>query len=192
MNPLLIALAISFLLAGPTAGTEATPVAVPLTPKITEAKKLIQENKLRDDFAILIDMSKPSDEKRWFVIDLKSEQEVYETYVAHGKGSGRGRFATVFSDSAQTYCTTLGKYEVVGSYYGKHGLSYKIRGLEEGNKNAEKKAVVIHNAWYVEESFIKKYNRAGNSWGCPALSKEALNDCAIYLKPKTLLWIYKQ
>lgn len=174
------------------AGTEATPTAIPLSPKIAEARLFIQKNHLRDDVAILVDMSKPSDEKRWFVVDLKSGQTVDETYVAHGKGSGRGRFAAAFSDSSQTLCTTLGKYEIAGSYQGKHGLSYKIRGLEAGNRNAEKRAVVIHAAWYVEEPFIQKYHRAGNSWGCPALSRESLKDCGTYLKPKTLFWIYNR
>jgi hypothetical protein len=172
--------------------TEATPVAVPLSQKISDAEKFIQKNELRDDFAIFIDMSKPSDEKRWFVVDLKSGQIVYKTYVAHGKGSGRGRFATVFTDEATKSCSTLGKYRLIGSYNGKHGLSYQLDGLEESNKNAKKRAIVIHSAWYAEETFIKKYNRCGNSWGCPAISEKSLKECKDYLKPKTLLWIYNQ
>jgi hypothetical protein len=180
------------LFAGRSAAMEATPVAIPLAPKVAEAKAFIQKNHLRDEVAILVDLSKPSDEKRWFVVDLKSGQTVYAACVAHGKGSGRGRFATVFSDSSATYCSTLGKCEVVGSYNGKHGLSYKLRGLEAGTRNVEKKAIVIHSAWYVEEPFIQKYKRAGNSWGCPALSRESLKDCAAYLKPKTLFWAYNR
>jgi len=75
---------------------------------------LIQENKLRDDFAILIDMSKPSDEKRWFVIDLKSEQEVYETYVAHARAAAGGVSPPFFPTQPKPIARPWENYEVVG------------------------------------------------------------------------------
>ena len=31
----------------------------------------------------------------------------------------------------------------------------------------------------------------GNSWGCPAVSHQALKDLKPYLKKNTLLWIYR-
>ncbi|MGP8216437.1 MAG: murein L,D-transpeptidase catalytic domain family protein [Bacteroidia bacterium] len=144
-----------------------------------------------NDYAIFIDMSLPSNEKRWFVVDLHSMKTVYKTYVAHGKGSGEGKLATCFSDKPGSCCTALGIYKIAGSYIGSHGLAYLLDGLEETNKNAMSRNIVIHSAWYADEDFIASYGRCGNSWGCPAISEEAMKICQPYLKPGTLVWIYR-
>ena len=141
--------------------------------------------------AIMIDMSVPSDEQRLYVINLSSKTCEYKTYVAHGKGSGRGAQATFFSDEPGSYCTALGMYKVGKNYNGKHGNSYELMGLEKSNANAESRAIVIHSAWYAEEDFIKKNNRCGNSWGCPAVSPDALKKLQPYLTEGTVIWIYK-
>lgn len=41
-----------------------------------------------------------------------------------------------------------------------------LDGLERGiNDKARQRAIVIHSAWYAEESVIKKYGRLGRSFG---------------------------
>ncbi len=45
----------------------------------------------------IIDYSRPSTEKRFFVIDLKTNTLLYHTYVTHGVNSG-GRVANRFSN----------------------------------------------------------------------------------------------
>lgn len=159
--------------------------------RVTHIKSIALQDNCRSDYAIFIDMSKPSDEKRWYVVDLSTMNVVYSTYVAHGKGSGEGKEAQRFSDVPGSDCTALGVYKITGSYIGKHGLSYGLDGLEPTNKNAQSRSIVIHSAWYATEGFIAEYDRCGNSWGCPAISPEALKACAPYLKPGTLLWIYR-
>lgn len=151
----------------------------------------IKEVNPHSDYAILIDMSLPSNEKRWSVVDLKSSKVLYKTYVAHGRGSGGGVQATTFSDKPGSNCTALGIYKITGSFIGEHGLSYLLDGMESTNKNAMSRGIIIHSAWYAEDNFITNYGRCGNSWGCPAVSSEALKACEPYLKPGTLVWIYR-
>jgi len=159
--------------------------------KIDHLKDFALQQGCNDDYAIFIDMSKPSNEKRWHVVDLSSMKVVFSTYVAHGKGSGEGKQAEVFSDKPGSNCTALGIYKVTGSFIGEHGLGYSLDGLEETNKNALNRSIVIHSAWYADDDFITKYDRCGNSWGCPAISAQALEACKPYLKPGTLIWIYR-
>ncbi len=153
-------------------------------------KDITLKQSCRNDYAIFIDMSRPSNEKRWYVVDLKSGNVVYKAYVAHGRGSGEGKIPTTFSDKPGSLCTSLGVYKITGTCYGEHGLSYVLDGLEQNNKNALSRGVIIHSAWYADDKFIASYGRCGNSWGCPAVSAEALKDCAPYLKTGTLVCIY--
>ncbi len=161
-----------------------------ISDKIDSLNKFL-DTKEKFEYAILIDMSLPSTEKRLFVVELSSKKIIYSTYTAHGKGSGRGAEATIFSDVPGSYCTALGKYKVGKNYNGKHGNSYELIGLEKSNANAESRAIVIHSAWYAEEDFIKKNQRCGNSWGCPAVAPSALQELKPYLKENTIVWIYK-
>lgn len=158
--------------------------------KINHVKAFAIQQHCRTDYAIFIDMSLPSDQKRWYLVNLSTMNIVYSTYVAHGKGSGEGKTAQRFSDIPGSNCTALGIYKITGSYNGKHGLSYTLDGLEASDKNALSRSIVIHSAWYADDSFIAKYDRCGSSWGCPAVSATALKTCEPYLKPGTLVWIY--
>jgi hypothetical protein len=159
--------------------------------RIDHVKEFVLKQPVNSDYAILIDMSLPSNEKRWFVVNLKTNEIVYKTYVAHGRGSGMGPEAETFSDKPGSLCTALGMYKITGTFYGEHGLSYLLNGLEGTNKNALSRGIIIHSAWYANIDFITTYGRCGNSWGCPAISAEALKSCEPYLKPGTLVWIYR-
>ena len=159
--------------------------------RIDYIKEVNLKQDLHPNYAILIDMSLPSNTKRWSVVDLKSNEVLYKTFVAHGKGSGEGVEAKVFSDKPGSYCTALGMYKITGSFIGKHGLSYLLDGLESTNKNALSRGIIIHSAWYADDNFISSNGRCGNSWGCPAISSNALKTCEPYLKPGTLVWIYR-
>ena len=51
-------------------------------------------------------------------------------------------------------------------------------------------SIVMHGGWYVEERFIKKYGRAGRSWGCPAVPDNLTDPILNAIKENALLVIY--
>lgn len=138
----------------------------------------------------IIDFNKPSTDKRFYLVNLETEKIIYQNYVAHGRNSGNLK-AQKFSNIPSSFQSSLGFYKTAETYFGKHGLSLKLDGLEKGiNHLARKRNIVIHSADYAEETFIKKYGRLGRSLGCPALPKENYKKLISQIKEGTLLFIY--
>ena len=114
----------------------------------------------------IVDFNKPSSEKRMWIIDLNAKKLLFNTLVAHGKGSG-DNYATSFSNISESNQSSLGFYVTANTYHGKHGLSLKINGMDGAyNSNALNRAVVIHGASYVSHDFVKQHGRLGRSLGC--------------------------
>ncbi|MFP4060814.1 MAG: murein L,D-transpeptidase catalytic domain family protein [Bacteroidales bacterium] len=138
----------------------------------------------------IIDFSKPSKEKRLWVIDIETGKVLFHDLVAHGQASG-SQFATRFSNVPNTHMSSLGFYITGKTYQGKHGLSLYLDGVEEGfNHNARKRYIVMHGASYVCPAFVKKYGRLGRSFGCPAISKEISKDVINTIAGGSCLFIY--
>jgi hypothetical protein len=129
-----------------------------------------QKMKLHHPVMAIADFSQSSRNKRLYVIDVIKKKILMHTYVAHGRNSGE-EFARKFSNTNESYQSSLGFYRTLGTYNGKHGLSLKLEGVEKGiNDRALERAIVMHGADYVSESFIKNTGRLGRSLGCPAVS----------------------
>ena len=148
---------------------------------------------LQDDSVItIIDYRKASKNKRFFVINLFEKKVLYSTLVAHGKGSG-AQFAELFSNKPGSLQSSIGFFITEDSYYGKHGYSLKLEGVEPGvNDKAMQRAIVIHGASYVSESFIKRYGRLGRSWGCPALPEDITREVIDKIKGGSCLFVYSE
>jgi hypothetical protein len=143
-----------------------------------------------DSLLTLIDYSLPSDQKRLWVIDIKNHKVVENTLVAHGKASGAS-MAESFSDTPQSHQSSLGFFVTGTTYYGKHGYSLTLNGIEEGiNKNARKRAIVFHGASYVSTTFIEKNGRLGRSFGCPALPLDQSTRIIDLIKGFSCVFIY--
>jgi hypothetical protein len=142
------------------------------------------------DILTLIDFSKSSNTKRLWVIDLTTNEVLFNTLVAHGKNTGE-EFANYFSNKAESFQSSLGFYATAEVYIGKHGLSLRLDGLQKGlNDKARERAVVVHGADYVSESFIKNHKRLGRSQGCPALPVEMNKKIINVIKERSCLFIY--
>ena len=138
----------------------------------------------------IIDYSKPSTEKRLFIIDVENHKLLYNTLVAHGKKSGYIN-ATKFSNKFGSHKSCLGFFRTGISYYGKRGYSLELDGLEKGiNDNAKSRGIVIHGANYVSERIANGNGIIGRSWGCPAVSKKLSKEIINLLKGGSLLYIY--
>ena len=152
--------------------------------------KLKEKGLVTKDILTLIDFSKSSNTKRLWVIDLTTNEVLFNTLVAHGKNTGE-EFANYFSNKAESFQSSLGFYATAEVYTGKHGLSLRLDGLQKGlNDKARERAVVVHGADYVSESFIKNHKRLGRSQGCPALPVEMNKKIINVIKERSCLFIY--
>ncbi|NNT71885.1 murein L,D-transpeptidase catalytic domain family protein [Flavobacterium sp. IMCC34852] len=148
-------------------------------------KGLIQKNILT-----IVDFSLSSTAKRLWVIDLDQQKVLFQTLVAHGRNTGE-EFAKAFSNQAESFKSSVGFYATAEIYNGKHGMSLKLDGLQKGlNDKARERAVVMHGADYVSESFIKQNKRLGRSQGCPAVPVEMNQKIINVIKDKSCLFIY--
>jgi hypothetical protein len=138
----------------------------------------------------VIDYSKPSSEQRLWVFDLKSKELVYQELVAHGQGSG-ANYPTQFSNQDESHQTSLGLFVTSTTYVGKNGYSLRLDGLDKGiNDRARDRAIVMHGAPYVSESFVKATGRLGRSWGCPAVSADVARPLIDRVKGGGLVFAY--
>lgn len=138
----------------------------------------------------IIDYSKPSTQKRFFVIDVEENKLIYNCLTAHGRNSGNN-YATKFSNVSGSKTSSIGFFITAETYYGKHGYSLKLDGLEKNiNDNARQRAIVIHAANYVSQNFINKHGRLGRSWGCPALPPKLSKEIIDTIKNGSILFVY--
>jgi len=154
---------------------------------------LLQDGKLGSKKLIsIIDFTKPSSEKRFYTIDLEHQTVKFHTYVSHGKNSGWNS-VTSFSNVVHSNQSSLGFYLTAETYVGSKGYSMKLDGQDIGyNNNMRERAVVMHEADYVSEGWIKKYGRLGRSQGCPALPKEISKKVIDSIKNHTMIFAYAE
>ena len=131
--------------------------------------KLKNDPSTDERYWAIVDFDQPSTSKRLYVFDTV-EKKVESYYVAHGRGSGEN-IAERFSNVSGSNSSSLGIYKTLDEYNGHHGLSLRLQGLEPTNSNALSRAVVMHTADYVSDSFIRQTGRLGRSEGCFAVEK---------------------
>lgn len=140
----------------------------------------------------VVDLTMPSTAKRLWVIDLSVHKILFNTLVAHGRGSGE-KMAETFSNTPSSNQSSVGFYTTAEVYNGKHGRSLRLDGLDAGlNDKARERAIVVHGADYVSQEVINATGRLGRSQGCPALPMDIFSDIINDIKGNTLLFINGQ
>lgn len=144
-----------------------------------------------NEYCFLVDMKIESGKNRFFVYNLQSDSIELSGMVTHG--SGRIESEKIqFSNTANSLCTSLGKYKIGGSYTGKFGLAFKLYGLDKTNSNAYARAVVLHSHSCVPNEETAPFPIC-ESWGCPTVAPAFLKELKTYIdkseKP-VLLSIY--
>jgi hypothetical protein len=152
---------------------------------------LKSEGKLSDrNLVSFIDFTKPSTEKRFYTVDLNSRSVKFHSLVSHGRNTGEN-MATAFSNRQHSNQSSLGFYITGETYVGSKGYSMRLDGADGTyNSNMRDRAVVMHDAEYVSEEWIRKYGRLGRSQGCPALPTGVAKDVIDTIKNKTVIFAY--
>lgn len=137
--------------------------------RIEHVKDFIKNKKYNQQLAIFINFRIPSNKFRFFIYDLKNNKILEKAIVAHGSGSVvKGTNALTFSNTENSYQSSLGKYEIGSSYIGKFGKAYRLIGLDKTNSNALKRAIVLHSYYCISDIETKELACLG--LGCPMLS----------------------
>ena len=153
-------------------------------------QKLLRKGAIaREGIITICDFSQPSSRKRMYIIDVDNFKMLVNTYVAHGKNSGL-QYAKRFSNRPESLQSSLGFFVTKNTYFGKHGLSLRLGGMERGiNDKAEQRAVVLHGADYIGAHRLKA-PYMGRSFGCPAVPDAVASKVIKLIKDKTCFFIY--
>jgi L,D-transpeptidase catalytic domain len=144
----------------------------------------------RNNILTICDFSQSSKNKRLYILDLDQKKVLINTYVAHGRNSGT-EFAYTFSNNSRSHKSSLGFYVTENTYFGDHGLSLKIHGLERGfNDRANGRAIVVHGSDYVGDDYLQGNPFNGRSFGCPAVPSNESDAIIETIKDGSCFFIY--
>ena len=138
------------------------------------------KKRLSPNYIAVADYTKVALHKRLYIVNLHTG-EVSRYLVAHGINSGKKYGRVIDAGNAKGSFKTPTGFFKVGF---KEGITTKKRykylsvyGLERKNRNARKRQILLHTAWYVA--------RAGRSYGCFAI--EPKDKHQVFSKLKTAL-----
>jgi hypothetical protein len=170
-----------------------------LQAKAQQALIFCKKHNYNTNYCILIDMSLPSGVKRLVVWDFNKNDIWASGLVSHGCGTQPWSYdlskdKPVFSNAANSHCTSLGKYRVDGRGYSMWGIhvKYYLTGLESTNSNAAARQVVFHSWDVIPDNEVYPIGTP-EGWGCPAVSNSTMKAADALLKKQKkhlLLWIY--
>lgn len=159
------------------------------------ARDLLAQNASRiakTDMAAIVNFAVPSWKPRFHLVDMNNGR-VSSYLVSHGRGSDPGHTGWLksFSNRIGSNASSDGVYRTGETYFGKHGRSMRLAGLDPDNSNAEARAIVIHAAWYVSDQMITEHGKLGRSEGCFALSDAVLGGVLDRLGPGQMIYAGK-
>ena len=154
-------------------------------------EKLKQLGKITNQrYLTIADMSQASSAPRLYIVDMKKQALLMQTFVAHGRNSGL-LFAKQFSNLVGSFQSSLGFYITGKPYQGKHGKSLILKGVEAGiNDNAEQRAIVLHGADYANKGFVHQQGYLGRSLGCPAVPNQQVEAIIQAIQGASCLFVY--
>ena len=165
-----------------------------LVPTALLEKAVLYFDKNQASFAnksyfVVCDFSVNSKFKRFYIVNLVTGA-VKAYAVAHGSGSDPDNDgqATSFSNASGSNASSVGFFRTAETYTGSHGLSLRIDGLSATNSNVRSRAVVVHGAKYVEDSYIQSVGHAGRSWGCFAVAESLKTEVIEKIKGGALIY----
>lgn len=130
------------------------------------------------DQITIVDYSRPSNERRMFVIDLKTNKVLHNTWVAHGGGGGKEgpgkdgfgsspEMSNVSGSNKSSDGFIIATSKASGKLYGPNVL---LKGIDVGNNNLAARQVVLHGWGSPMHSYtagVEEYNVDTETYGAP-------------------------
>jgi hypothetical protein len=150
-----------------------------LKQKAADIALFAKDNGYNTQYCFMVDMKIESGKKRFFVYNLQKDSVELSGLVTHGSGkTSTGKIQ--FSNTANSLCTSAGKYKIGNSYMGKFGLAFKLYGLDDTNSNAFNRFVVLHSHSCVPNAETAPFPIC-ESWGCPTVAPAFLSELKNYI-----------
>lgn len=157
---------------------------------LKEALHHYEESQSDSPRMVIVDFSLPSEQERFYVVNIPKGQIEKQTLVAHATNSGY-RKPTAFSNTSESNMSSTGLFKTGKLYDGKNGLSLRIDGLDRGrNDNARSRFIVIHGSTYAEKSFYDEHGMLGRSKGCFAIPMSEKDEILPSIDDNTLMYVY--
>jgi hypothetical protein len=136
-------------------------------------------------YVTIVDFSKSSSKSRFFMVNMDTGA-VEPHQVAHGSGSDPNRTgtATIFSNKANSYQSSLGYFRTMDTYDGTHVHSLQIEGLSTTDDQVCQRHIIVHEAAYVHDNGQK----TGWSEGCFALQSTISNAVVDKIKHGSIIY----
>ncbi|GEM_PF-3297874 len=133
----------------------------------------------------LVNYDLTSDRERLHIINTDSNIEL-SSFASHGVNTGNTD-SCLFSNTEDSYQSSLGIYVTGNHYVGHFGPSINLHGVSSSNDRSFPRRIVMHGAHYCSQAHIDKYGFLGRSLGCIALPKNNMITVYQSLKPGTIL-----
>jgi len=166
--------------------------------KHAEALAFCKKQKFCEDYYFLVDLSVHSGKNRFYVYNFKTGKITDKNLVTHGSCDAFDDNTTKWEKAKcdnriDSHCSSKGKYKVGSRDYSTWGIKVKywLEGLEDSNKNARDRVVVLHSWEAVHDTEVYP-GYSPLSWGCPAVSDNFMRTLDAKLqatKKPVLLWI---
>jgi hypothetical protein len=146
----------------------------------------------RHDRIAIADFSESSSKPRFHLVNL-GDGRVTSKLVSHGSGSDPAHtgYLQRFSNKVDSNASCEGAFATADYYYGKHGRSQRLLGLDPTNNNALDRAIVVHAAWYANPDMIARRGMLGRSQGCFAVGEDELAEVFEKLGPGRMIYAAK-
>ena len=168
----------SVLLSGCTTDTDSNlRVDDQLVTRCRTALKTHLKKGFNRDIAFYVDLSRPSNENRFFVLDLQRNQLLARGLCCNGRTDGKGN--VLYSNRNGSNCSSHGAAKVSYRYRGQFGKAYKLEGLERSNSNMFSRAVVLHAHGCIPDA--PQQGSICVSEGCPTVNPALLETLAGYI-----------
>ncbi len=133
---------------------------------------------------IVVDFSKPMEQNRLFVVDIKKGKIILKSKVCHGVGSGNTSIPSKFSNYEGSKMSSKGVMITAETYFGYFGYSMCIDGLQKHkNSDVRKRLIVFHDSAKLSTKW---------SWGCFSTPHEINNKLINLTKKGSLIFAFSE